>query len=447
MYLGGEPGEGCDGDGIRCEPDDGPGLRAEAAGPMKVFAALVALLSALVFAADAHAVIGRADLDGSNVNENFIGGSGGYSVAVGDGHVYWTNSEKIGRADLDGSSVNQSFIDLGSSHPGNLAVDGQYIYWTSSDNSIGRASLDGTGVNQAFIVNPAGNQARDTLYAVAVDSSHIYWSWAEAASATAQSWIGRANLDGTGVDKKFLNTHAAGSAYYGAPVGLAVNADGIYWAEGVVIGRADLDGTDVTSPFVTPCGSGSSLSDCSAAAYIITGLAADDSYIYFDGFLYESAIDRASVDAAGIFDVSAVTALSPEPPSPPRGLAVDSGHIYWGRGTTVLKGSASAKPVQKQNGSKIVVKAKVTAKELLFAQAGGKIEVKRKSYELKDVDFTKVRAGASKTLKLKPKKSKDAKKIAKALKKGKKTTAKLKVELSDSDGNTETEKLSVKLMR
>ena len=77
-------------------------------------------------------------------------------------HVYWTNNHfsagTIGRANLDGSSVNESFITV--EHPSNifgesdegLAVDGSHIYWANfSGDAIGRANLDGTSVNQSFI--------------------------------------------------------------------------------------------------------------------------------------------------------------------------------------------------------------------------------------------------------------------------------------------------------
>jgi virginiamycin B lyase len=46
-------------------------------------------------------------------------------VAVDSGHIYWTNSEvtgTIGRADLDGQNVNQNFI-TGAVTPDGVAVD------------------------------------------------------------------------------------------------------------------------------------------------------------------------------------------------------------------------------------------------------------------------------------------------------------------------------------
>ena len=118
----------------------------------------------------------------------------------------------------------------------------------------------------------------------------------------------------------------------------------------------------------------------------------------------------------------------------------------WGPLDTELMGFATAKESQRQKGSKIVVKAKVTAGENLDAKGSGKVKVGKKSYELKK-QAKSVSEGKSKNLKLRPKKSRDAKKIAKAVKKRKKATAKLTVRLTDEAGNKKTEKLSVKLKR
>ncbi len=111
---------------------------------------------------------------------------------------------------------------------------------------------------------------------------------------------------------------------------------------------------------------------------------------------------------------------------------------------TKVEGSASAKATQKQKGNRIVVKVKVQANEDLSADASGKVKLRKTTYKLKPQSKS-VASGEQKTLKLKPKKGKDAKKIAKALKKGKKANAKLTVELSDGAGNAESEKLSVTL--
>ena len=138
--------------------------------------------------------IGRANLDGSNIQNSFIpGGTNPQTPAVGGGYIYWVNKDNnsIGRADFNGSNVDQNFIATGV-HPVGVAVDSGYIYWASPhDGTIGRANLNGSGVNGSFIsgVAPCG---------VAVDSSYVYWG--------NGNTIGRANLDGTGVNNSFITT-------------------------------------------------------------------------------------------------------------------------------------------------------------------------------------------------------------------------------------------------
>jgi hypothetical protein len=69
--------------------------------------------------------IGRADVDGQNVNQSFITGAiAPIGVAVDSGHIYWANlgTNTIGRADLDGQNADQSFI-TGASDPVGVAVD------------------------------------------------------------------------------------------------------------------------------------------------------------------------------------------------------------------------------------------------------------------------------------------------------------------------------------
>ena len=69
------------------------------------------------------------------------------------GHIFWANlnTGTIGRANLDGSGVNQNFI-TGASGPVGVVADASHIYWANfGAGTIGRANLDGSGVNQSFI--------------------------------------------------------------------------------------------------------------------------------------------------------------------------------------------------------------------------------------------------------------------------------------------------------
>lgn len=135
----------------------------------------------------------------------------------------------------------------------------------------------------------------------------------------------------------------------------------------------------------------------------------------------------------------------PAVPSPPGGDGADIGAFELQKPPdTTVEGSASAKKTQKQKGKRIVVKARARVKEDLTVQARGKIKLGKKSYNLRP-QTKSVPAGSSKDLKLKPKKSKDAKKIAKALKMGREAKAKLTVKLTDGLSNTKTETLSVTL--
>ncbi len=142
-------------------------------------------------------------------------------------------------------------------------------------------------------------------------------------------------------------------------------------------------------------------------------------------------------DGSRSFEVRAIDAETDVDPTPAtRGFTVD----------TFVNGFASADGAQKQKGKKIFVQAKVTAGENLDTEASGKVKVGKKSYALKPASKS-VSSGKNKNLKLKPKKSKDAKKIAKALKQGKKAKAKLTMKLTDEAGNKKSEMLSVKLKR
>ena len=189
--------------------------------------------------------IGRANLDGSGADQSFIGDQvGPCGVAVDAAHVYWadTNGTAIGRANLDGSGANQFIDDIDA--PCGIAVDGAHVYWgTVAAGTIGRANLDGSGVNQGFI----GGASATGACGVAVDGAHVYWSNGGAGT------IGRANLDGTGVSQGFI----AGAP---RPCGVAVDGAHLFWtnAEDGTIGRANLDGTGVNQSFIggatLPCG-------------------------------------------------------------------------------------------------------------------------------------------------------------------------------------------------
>ena len=125
------------------------------------------------------------------------------------GTFYWANNYTIGRADLNGTEVNQQFISVpyGPKGVAGLGITSRYIYWTNEQGgAIGRANLNGTDVNQRFITGA------NSPTALAVSSRYIYWT-----NPLSQT-LGRANLDGTDVNQRFITVRI------GRIVGVATNS-------------------------------------------------------------------------------------------------------------------------------------------------------------------------------------------------------------------------------
>jgi hypothetical protein len=166
----------------------------------------------------------------------------------------------------------------------------------NSSGTIGRAKLDGTGVNQSFI------SGADHPCGVAVDDAHVYWANEGLCgpSACGGTTIGRANLDGSAPNESFITGLSA-------PVDVAVNGSYIYWGnnDANTIGRANLDGTSPNNTFINGIGGCTDLP------------AIDAAHIYWANDC-ASSIGRANLDGTSINE----TFISV--PSNPGGVAVDS---------------------------------------------------------------------------------------------------------------------------
>jgi hypothetical protein len=99
------------------------------------------------------------------------------SVAVAASPAIYSTGyrvDAIGRANLDGTGVDAQFLPAKS--PGGVAVDASHVYWTNYDtDTIGRANLDGTGVQQSFIAGaryPCGVAVSEAATAGAERGSH-----------------------------------------------------------------------------------------------------------------------------------------------------------------------------------------------------------------------------------------------------------------------------------
>lgn len=222
--------------------------------------------------------IGRARIDGSDVNNSFLVGlSLPSGIALDENFIYWgaSSNNSIGRASSDGSNTNENFI-TGADQPIGVAVDSTYIYWTNfGGNTIGRARIGGTSPNQRFISGANGP------YDIAVNSMNIYWSNYNEDLGTS---VGRANLDGSSPNQRFLTASA--------PTGLAIDGQYLYWSNYTqnTIGRATLDCRTIDQSFVRGLDHP-------------TGLAVDGTYLYSTSVVAANTV-AASVARAPLEDAA-----------------------------------------------------------------------------------------------------------------------------------------------
>ena len=253
---------------------------------------------AAVYWSTADGKIGKAAIDGGSPNYDFIPGATASSgVATNGTYVFWGRQGAVGRANVDGSAPNPNFAGDGNCnvlsvaanathvywlsscaspavryvrrmpvggggmelvHSGpslaacGIAIDGTYVYWTDFDR-VGRIPLGGGTPEPDWrvLTLPAQTQA----CGLAVDTQYVYFG-VSGTHSTAGTTIGRFSKDGSGTPD---NSFITGARFLGGsanPVGLAVDADHVYWghqgdpAANSSIGRAGKDASGVDPSFV-----------------------------------------------------------------------------------------------------------------------------------------------------------------------------------------------------
>lgn len=140
---------------------------------------------------DGVPVVGRSRSDGSETDPTFLSlpDPGDLetvnSIAVHGQHLYWDAGSAIGRAALDGSSVDEDFVP--SATAADLAVNSRYLFWVD-DEGVSRADLSGSGATDVV--------SASDLEALAVDERHLYWARGSSTSEGG-GLIARARLDGS----------------------------------------------------------------------------------------------------------------------------------------------------------------------------------------------------------------------------------------------------------
>lgn len=248
---------------------------------------LLAVALPLAFAASAHAyvywgdyqggTIGRANLDGTAVEDSFIQTGGHpFAVAVTPTYIYWANATggTIGRANIDGTGVEPNFI-TGIKEPKGVAVSPSFIFWSSfGGNKIGRANLDGSGKSLGLITAAAP-------CSIAIDSGHVYWG-----TAQFTSYVGRASLTGSSVEPEWVNL----GTY--APCGLATNSANVFVADtGFFLPAHEIGRITIANKNFDPSMIGEAEGPC--------GLAVDGSRLFWANYGSDT-IGVANTDATGV---------------------------------------------------------------------------------------------------------------------------------------------------
>jgi hypothetical protein len=155
--------------------------------------------------------IGRIGLDHHQLKRRYIPlttqpeGDSLDGLASNGTDLYFSrcDDDGIGRVALDGSDLSYNFLQTGhKSCPQALAIGNGHIYW-SDLNPIGRARLDGTKVQRSWQSIRSGQGP----YFLAADQRHVYWSWGGAASTP--SYVGRVGTDHRHFTKRWASGQGA----------------------------------------------------------------------------------------------------------------------------------------------------------------------------------------------------------------------------------------------
>jgi hypothetical protein len=179
------------------------------------------------------------------------------------------------------------------------------IYWSyafccghTPISRIGRADDNGTKIDRDLIDHTGPN----TGFGIVVVGRYIYWT--NGGAPGRGGWIGRASLNGKESTPHFIEVGSL-------PVGLTADGDHLFWTtQQAKIGRANLNGTDVRPNFI------------STRAGVFE-LVAHGNYIYWTVNGAGGSIGRASISGRSVRQ-QFVTGVRY-----PQYIAATSRYIYW----------------------------------------------------------------------------------------------------------------------
>ena len=200
-------------------------------------------------------------------------------MAVDSSHIYWADLDSIGRANLDGSGVEQNFVSFtGFPNVCGVAVNGTHVYWADrTADKIGRVGLNGSSPDFGFITTPftpcgvavtrtTSTTAQTTVPTCSVGPKRRRGRPSPSGTLAGGILRGRrerrnvyyGNRQASGLtDLKQINDGIELASATGAkgPCGIAVNSSAIYWTNysqpgggsGGSVGTAPIDAAGVVS--------------------------------------------------------------------------------------------------------------------------------------------------------------------------------------------------------
>lgn len=400
--------------------------------PLKRFG-LATLIPLVIWVAPASAdvSIGRASVVGAELNRVFIDAPGSTEagdVAIGGDHIFWINGDSIGRADLDGLNVDPEFITGVGSASGLAANDG-YVYWGGA--SIGRARVDGTDVERD-LMTPAGG-ADD----VAANAQYLFW--------TSDVGIGRANLDGAAADPGFIDTGVTSTpdSWVSPPAQLAINASHAFWVYTAYhqynatsnVARASLGGSG-------------GVEILESSKYVLHGdffgpLGADDTR------LFARVVFGLADQVIRSVGVSHLGWAPSEPPTSDDsfsgGVAVADGYVYWAHnGETTLSCDLDPKRRQTQRGPRVRFEVRFAACEQVSVAGRGRVRIAGERYRLKPFTATVGPSGAKLAVKSERRSRRE---VLAAITDGYAAHARIQLRVTDLSGNKGKFTVDVRLKR
>jgi hypothetical protein len=312
--------------------------------------------------------IGSAEIgasEGEEVKLDFLP-THAVGVTTFGGYIYWADPSigTIGRAKLNGdnppSEVDNEFIvpgpteaethpatnpgvlESGPTKPRYVAVDSEHVYWTNSGppgetpfygnpspvvvdgGTLGRATLGPDGLPEKDKIEPEFVKGITDPRGIAVDSEHVYWVSSTLDFDPNDPALGRADLEGNGVNRQYCDRDALDNGQSERMQGIAILGGYVYI--GIVSG-SELYGTLKKAE----------LSSCKSVESIFyegqtRGVAVDGSHVYWtsnqDGVprLGRANLELKEVDKEFV-EVEGTLA----------GLADDGERLYWatnGEGTS-----------------------------------------------------------------------------------------------------------------